>query len=59
MVPGMVPNRFLTAADMVIMPWDFSLQKSMIASAFCSHAVQVKLRIALPSGKCTSATEKS
>ena len=32
-VPGTVPNMFFTAADRDIMPWLFSLQKLMMASA--------------------------
>ena len=38
-VPGMTPNIFFAAADIPIMPWLLSLQKSMIASQSSSHAV--------------------
>ena len=33
-VAGMMPKRFLTEADMPIMPCDLSLQKEITASAF-------------------------
>ena len=47
----MTPKRFLTAQDMPIMPWVFSLQTSMVASAPSSQAVYWKERNILPAGK--------
>ncbi len=57
--PGIVPNRFLTAPVIPIMPWDLSFEKPMMQSQECSHPVYWNVPMDLASGKEALSTEKS